>query len=134
MGRGGSCVEACGPRNQVFCKAASTVSGVNGTERRRAPVASKIALAIAEGTTAVAGLLHAAGTRGPVGELGEALQQLDAARIVEVAQPEVERIHADGRSELVDEALVRESVLHSSRRADPRRAEGRLGEPVRCRL
>ena len=35
--------------------AASTFSGVNGTERSRAPVASKIALAMAEGTTAAVG-------------------------------------------------------------------------------
>ena len=67
----------------------------------------------------VARLLHTSRARGPVGELGEPLQQLDAARVVQVTQPEVERVHADGRSKLVDEALVGKSVLHAARGAYP---------------
>jgi hypothetical protein len=42
-------------KNQVLSIAAFTFAGVNGTERNRAPVASKTAFEIAEETTAAVG-------------------------------------------------------------------------------
>src|SRR5690242_14724554 len=44
-----------GDRGYAVFSAASTFCGENGTERSRAPVASKIAFAMAEGTTAAVG-------------------------------------------------------------------------------
>src|SRR5262249_22581631 len=84
-----------------------------------------------------ASLHHVAGLRGafrarlPAGALAQALQELAAARILEVLQPELQRIRADGHTDLIDEALVAVGVLHPSRRANPRRTEWRRGEPVR---
>src|ERR1700730_18259891 len=41
--------------DQVLSNAALTFAGVNGTERKRTPVASKTAFAIEDGTTGAAG-------------------------------------------------------------------------------
>jgi len=66
----------------------------------------------------------------PFREGGEALQQLNTARILQVFQPEVERIGPGSRRELVDEGFVCVGVLHTPGCADPRRPEWGLGKAV----
>src|SRR4029077_18279482 len=66
----------------------------------------------------------------PFREGGEALQQLNTARILQVFQPEVERIGPGSRRELVDVGFVCVGVLHTPGCADPRRPEWGLGKAV----
>ena len=65
------------------------------------------------------------GTHAPAGFLRGRLHQLDSTRIAQMAQPELHRIDAGGRRQLVDVRLVRERVRQRRHPAQPRRANHR---------
>ena len=65
---------------------------------------------------------------------GGALDHLDAARIGQPAQPELDRIDAGRRRELVGEAFDREAVRDLAGRADFRRPQRRVLQPVHDHL
>jgi hypothetical protein len=67
----------------------------------------------------------------PLGEACQPLQEFDTTRIVEVPQPELERVGAGCGGELIHEGLIGEGVLQASRGANPAWTERRLGQPVR---
>src|SRR3954453_9650064 len=67
--------------------------------------------------------------RGPAGKLPQAFEQLDPARVFQIAEPIFEWIRASPRPQHDEEARVRESVLQAPGRAYPRRRERRPGQP-----
>ena len=68
--------------------------------------------------------------RVPLRGVRRGLQHLDAARILHVLEPKLDRVDPGRRRQLVHERLVRVGVLHAARRANPRRPERRRVEPV----
>src|SRR2546422_11354997 len=66
----------------------------------------------------------------PLRRRGRRLEHLDAARVLEVPQAELDWVGAGRRRQLVHERLVRIGVLHAPGRADPGRTERRRFEPV----
>ena len=54
----------------------------------------------------------------PVAEPGETLQKFLSALVREMLQPELERIRAEARCDLVQKGLVGEGVLQPARRSE----------------
>ena len=75
-------------------------------------------------------ILHRRGARLPLGEVGNPLQHLDAARILKRAQAVLQRVGAGCRRAFVEEGLVGVGVLHPPGGADPGGPERRRGQPV----
>jgi hypothetical protein len=105
--------------------------GPGGAEARPLAVhVARIGEALAEqdvaaGAEPALGVLLRAGAQPPAGLLRGGLHQLDRARIVEVAQPELHRVDAGRGRELVDVRLVRERARQRRHAAQPRGAHDR---------
>ena len=74
---------------------------------------------------------HRRRPRLPIHHRGRALDDLDAARVLEPAQAKLDRIEAGRRGQLVDEALDREAVGRLAGRAQRSGTQRRILEPMR---
>ena len=81
-----------------------------------------------------AGIARARAARFPFREGAQALEDLESTRILEMANSDLERIDTGGRRDFVEEGLVAERILCVARRANPRRRQRCVEQPVHRQL